>query len=243
VHLEAGLLGLSAVGFGVYLLAVHQDWTAGAFVVLIGVSMGLPALEPLLVRRERGEPRIDLVAVDGSYQEGLVFPLSRGKQWVRLLMSIALAAFSILITVAIASPSALAVGSLSFAVALFLIWLVAKDLRKPEKVLALLPDGVVTPTWRGPRLVRWDAIEGTAVVRGRYGETFGLVLKKPDSTSHRGFWRRLREPDVALPVDDLVASGDEFRETLERCLAVPDTRASIGLENGPTFAPASSSVP
>jgi hypothetical protein len=33
-----------------------------------------------------------------------------------------------------------------------------------------------------------------------------------------------------VPVDDLVASEDEFRETLERCLADPEARRAIGHE-------------
>jgi len=233
VQLEAGLiglLGLSAIGFGVYHLTVRRDWIAGAFLVLIGVTGGLPALEPLLVRGERGASRIDLVAVDGIYEQGLVFPLSQGKQWVRLPMFIALAALYVFIAVAVASPVALVWGSLGLAVALVLIWLVAKDLRGPEKVLALLPEGVVTPTWKGPRLVRWDVIERTAAVRGQHGEMFGVVLKKPDSSPQRRFWHRWGELDVVLPVDDLVASGGEFRETLERCLADPEARSAMGYE-------------
>ncbi len=97
--------------------------------------------------------------------------------------------------------------------------------RSPVKVSAL-----VAPTWKGPRLVRWDVIERTAVVRGQHGEMFGLVLKKPDSSSQRRFWHRRKEPDVVLPVDDLVASEDEFRDALERCLADPEARSAIGYE-------------
>jgi hypothetical protein len=35
---------------------------------------------------------------------------------------------------------------------------------------------------------------------------------------------------VVLPVDDLVASQDEFRDALERCLADPEARSAIGHE-------------
>jgi hypothetical protein len=232
IPLQEGLLGLGILGFGAYLLAAHRELGAGAWLVLIGAGVCLKALAPLLVRGEREAPRIDFVLIEGNYLQGLVFPLSRRRQWLSLLIFIMLSAVSVLGAVLISSPVLRILESLVLVVLLFLIWRNAKALREPRRVLALLADGVVTPAWKGSRLVPWDTIERTTVFHDQYGDTFGLVLKNPDSSSQRRFWHRREEPDVVLPVDDLVASGGEFRETLERCLADPEARSAIGYEFG-----------
>lgn len=208
---------LFVLGVSTWILyrVIAQDGEPQALILLLLLlPLAIAAVEPLLLRSGPRAARPDLVAHDGAYRPGIVFPFSRGRQWLRTLGLSSAALMFALGLVLVDELSFRIAGVLVLVGVLPALVVSIWDLRRPMSSVALLRAGILTPLrWRSV-LVPWGAIERTKVVPRKGGDDFVLVLRNA-------------EREIVLPEDDLVASEEEFRESVERLIRDPAARVEI----------------
>lgn len=230
---SAAFAGASAT-FGLWVLLARSEVAAGAFALALAAFFVLAAVESVLVGRAREGARLDVVAHNGAKRPALVFPYSRLKQWLAALQALALVASGALMLLAVTDVHVWIFAPLLLAVAARLAAVAVRDAVQPRRFVALPRDGILTRTGSGSVFLPWDAIQDASVERGPYGkERFAVRLRERDAGSAprrsrlRSWLRGSRDGDVVLPDDLLVASKDDFRRTVERCLRYPEDRAAL----------------